>query len=147
ERACCEARGGGGLGALRRSKREGRRSGLHMVLPSVIALPPSIDVPRTIPIGLTNAALNSPTRTAWPSTAAVVAVTRVMSVVIVAVVVGLRVVRALRGEVRRAGAHDGLSAQPLDYAPDGAGLVAFSGVRRQDGRSQGVRRVCQPSHS
>src|SRR5262249_21192157 len=92
ERACCEARGGGGLGALRRSKREGRRSCLHMVLPSVIALPPSIDVPRTIPIGLTNAALNSPTRREWPSTAAVVAVTRVMSVVIVAVVVGLRVI-------------------------------------------------------
>jgi hypothetical protein len=33
-------------------------------LKSVVALPPSIDVPRTIPIGLTNAALHRPTRSA-----------------------------------------------------------------------------------
>ena len=38
-------------------------------------------------------------------------------------------------------------AGPLDYAPDGAGLGAFSGVRLQDGRSQGVRRVYQPGLS
>jgi hypothetical protein len=47
-----------------RSKREGRRSGLRICLISVVALPPSIDVPRTIPIGLTNAALHRPTRSA-----------------------------------------------------------------------------------
>jgi len=61
---------------------------------SVVALPPSIDVPRTIPIGLTDAALHRPTRSAAvpcaPSTTAVVAVTWVLPVVIVAVVVGLR---------------------------------------------------------
>jgi hypothetical protein len=34
------------------------------LLKSVVALPPSIDVPRTIPIGLTDAALHRPTRSA-----------------------------------------------------------------------------------
>ena len=47
--------------------------------------------------------------------------------------------------MRRAGAHDGLSAQPLGYAPDGAGLVAFSGVRRQDGRSQECTEFISPA--
>ena len=46
---------------------------------------------------------------------------------------------ALRGAVRRAGAQDGIPARPLDYVRDGAGLAAFSGVRRQDGRLQGVK--------
>jgi hypothetical protein len=43
------------------------------MLKSVVALPPSIDVPRTIPIGFTYATLNGPTRSATvPATAIVV---------------------------------------------------------------------------
>ena len=51
---------------------------------NIVALPPSIDVPRTIPIRLTDAALNGPTRPAAtcrvPSATAVVVVVMVMVV-------------------------------------------------------------------
>src|SRR5215831_10301951 len=53
------------------------------MLPSVIALPPSIDVPRTIAIGLTNTALYRPTRSA--------AVPRAPSAVII--VIAMAVIR------------------------------------------------------
>ena len=56
------------------------------MLISPVALPPSIDVPRTIPIGLTDAALNSPTRPAGPSTTAIVVVVAVISVMAVTVI-------------------------------------------------------------
>jgi hypothetical protein len=42
------------------------------MLLSVVALPPAIDVPRTIPIGLTDAALHRPTRSAAVATTIVV---------------------------------------------------------------------------
>jgi hypothetical protein len=45
------------------------------MLISIVALPPSIEVPRTIPVGLTDAALHRPTRSAAiPCAAAVVIV-------------------------------------------------------------------------
>ena len=53
------------------------------MLPSVVALPPSVDVPRTIPIGLTDAALHRPTRSA--------AVPRAPSAVII--VIAMAVIR------------------------------------------------------
>ena len=65
-------------------KREGRRSGLHIMLISVVALPPPIDVPRTIPIGLTDTALHRPTRSAAvPSATAIVIVIGVMAVTVI----------------------------------------------------------------
>src|SRR5215831_4930134 len=78
-----EAQGGGELGGA--PKKEGGRSGLQM-LPSVIALPPSIDVPRTMTIGLTDAALHCPIRrTSIPSPVAA-------TVVAVMVIVGTRII-------------------------------------------------------
>jgi hypothetical protein len=54
-------------------KEKAAEAALRIMLKSVVALPPSIDVPRTIPIGFTYAALNGPTRSAAvPATAIVV---------------------------------------------------------------------------
>jgi hypothetical protein len=80
-----------GLATLNRKKEKAAEAASAMSI-SVVALSPSIDVPRTISIGLTNAALDSPMRRgAVPrTTTAVVAV--IAWVVPVMVVVGVRVI-------------------------------------------------------
>jgi hypothetical protein len=61
-------------------KEKAAEAALRIMLKSVVALPPSIDVPRTIPIGLTHAALNGPTRSAAvPATAIVVIIVMTMA--------------------------------------------------------------------
>jgi hypothetical protein len=47
-----------------KAKKEKAAEAASEMLHSVVALPPSIDVPRTIAIGLTDAALYGPTRSA-----------------------------------------------------------------------------------
>jgi hypothetical protein len=58
----------------------------HMLSISPVLVRPAINVPRTILIGLTDAALNSPTRPAGPSTTAIVVVIAVISVMAVTVI-------------------------------------------------------------
>jgi hypothetical protein len=61
----------------RSQKEKAAEAALRIMLKSVVALPPSIDVPRTIPIGLTDAALHRPTRwAAVPATAVVAVIAR-----------------------------------------------------------------------
>src|SRR5690348_15004364 len=100
ESARDQARGRGGLGPILTAgpKREGPpKRPPHMLSISPVLVRPSIDVPRTILIGPTDAPLNSPTPRTWPSSAAVVSV--IARVVPIVVVVGMRavaVVDALR---------------------------------------------------
>src|SRR5262249_21715189 len=72
--------------SIQKKKRPPKRP-QHMLSISPVLMRPSIDVPRTIYVGLTNAALDSPTPGAASSATVVAVIARV-----VPVVVGVRVI-------------------------------------------------------